>query len=70
MEARDCFIKLTDPTGKRQPVISAHRVWDADKFIASQHKQYSTDAKPGEKLIVSPASKADYNRYVTTGEVQ
>lgn len=52
MEARDCFIKLTDPTGKRQPVISAHRVWDADRFIASQHKQYSSDAKPGEKLIV------------------
>ena len=61
MESRDIYVKLTDPTGKHKPVVNHHRVWDADRFIASQHKQYDTDAKPGEKRIVSQASKSDYS---------
>lgn len=67
MEARDCFIRLSDPTGRYQDVINHHRVWDADRFIASQHRQYSTEAKPGEKRIVAQASKSDYNRYHSKG---
>lgn len=63
MESRDIYVKLTDPTGKHKPVVNHHRVWDADRFIASQHKQYDTDAKPGEKRIVSQASKSDYQKF-------
>lgn len=67
MEARDCFIRLSDPTGRNPDVISHHRVWDADRFIASQHKQYNTDAKPGEKRIVAQASKSDYQKFIAKG---
>ena len=32
MEARDCFIRLADPTEKHKDVINHHRVWDAERF--------------------------------------
>ena len=63
MEARDCFIRLADPTGKHKDVINHHRVWDAERFIEAQHRQYSTEAKPGETRIVIPATKSDYDHH-------
>lgn len=38
MKAQDMHIRLIDPTGKRQPVINQHRVWDRDRFYAAQVK--------------------------------
>ena len=38
--ARDLFVKLTDPTGAKKPVINQHRVWDAERFIAAQVAQH------------------------------
>lgn len=40
MNASDLYIKLTDPSGKHQPIISHHRVWDGKLFMAERRKQY------------------------------
>ena len=53
MEARDIYIKLTDPTGKHKPIINAHRVWDGARFIDSQHNQYDRNAKPEERRVLT-----------------
>lgn len=44
---RDAFIKVTDHlTGK--VTATSHRVWDIDRFMQSQQKQYrDADAKDG-----------------------
>jgi hypothetical protein len=60
MVSRDIYIKLTDPTGKRRPVINHHRVWDGARFIAGQHQQHDRDAKPGERRTVTEATRAEY----------
>lgn len=60
MESRDIYIKLSDPAGKRKPVINAHRVWDGARFIDSQHKQHDRDAKPEDRRIVAEATKQEY----------
>lgn len=60
-EARDIYIKLTDPSGKRKPVINHHRVMgNGAKFIEGQHRQYDREAKPEYRRIVSEATKAEY----------
>lgn len=63
MKARDLFIKLTDPTGKHNPVVNHHRVWDGGRFIAAQHRQYETDAKPDERRTVSESTLDEYRQY-------
>ncbi len=63
MESRDIYIKLTDPQGKKRPTINHHRVWDGAMFIAEQHKQHVTDAKPDETRIVTEATAAEYLEY-------
>lgn len=63
LASRDVFIRLTDPTGKRADVINQHRAWDPEAFVASQVKQYDSDAKPDERLLVTVATEADYRKY-------
>lgn len=58
--SRDVFVRRSDPTGKHAPVITQHRAWDVGLFVASQVKQYDTDAKPDERRIVSIATAAEY----------
>ncbi len=60
MEARDIYIKLTDPNGKHKPVINHHRVWDGARFIDALHKQYDRDAKPEDRRVVTEATKPAY----------
>lgn len=60
MNSRDIYIKLTDPTGKHKTVVNHHRVWDGARFIAGQHQQHNTDAKPGERRVVTEATRAEY----------
>ncbi|KAG1366068.1 hypothetical protein G6F59_018844 [Rhizopus arrhizus] len=58
--SRDVFVRRTEPNGKRPPVITQHLAWDPAEFLASQVKQYDTDAKPEERQTISLATAADY----------
>lgn len=58
--SRDVFVRRTDPNGKRPPVITQHLAWDPAEFLASQVKQYDTDAKPEERQTISLATLAGY----------
>ena len=59
--ARDLFVKLTDPAGKKKPVINQHRVWDAERFIAAQVAQHDGEkTKPEDVRLVTVSSAAEY----------
>lgn len=61
MKAQDMFIKLTDPTGNRAPVINTHRVWDRERFYESQVKLHEDPKKPiADRRLVSVATEAEY----------
>ena len=68
MEARDIYIKLTDPTEKHKPVVTAHRVWDGARFIDSQHKQYEREAKPEDRRVVTEATRIEYRLWRTVSK--
>ncbi|WP_219096585.1 hypothetical protein [Pseudomonas sp. UMAB-40] len=62
MKAQDMFIRLVDPTGKHNPMINAHRVWDRELFYSSQVKQHEDPKKKIEdRRLVSVATEAEYN---------
>lgn len=64
MNSRDIFIRLDDPAGQQAPVISQHRVWDADRFVASQIHQYGEGAREAaDRRRVSVVSADDYRAY-------
>lgn len=63
MKAQDIYIRLTDPTGKHKPVVNQHRVWDRDRFVANQQRQYGEAAKPGDERLVTVVSRDDYTAY-------
>jgi len=65
--SRDVFVRRTDPNGKRPPVITQHLAWDPAEFMASQVKQYDTEAKPDERQTISIATAADYRAQQTKG---
>ena len=56
--SRDVFVRRTDKAGKS--VVTQHLAWDPAEFLASQVKQYDTDAKPEERQTISLATAADY----------
>lgn len=60
MKGEDIYIKLTDPTGRRAPVVNYHRVWDRALFLEAQRKQYEHPSDPADELSVSVASEAEY----------
>ena len=58
MEAKTIYIKL-EKDGKI--VVNQHRVWDTDKFLASQFDQYSgAKVKPEDKYKVSLSNHKEY----------
>ena len=63
MNHQDIYIRLVDPTGKRQPVVNAHRVWDRQLFITSQKNLHEVKAKPDDKLVVEVVTEADYRAF-------
>ena len=64
MNGRDIYVKLTDTFGRRKPVINAHRVWDAELFMASQVEQYQGPKVPAsERRDVSVATEDEYVAY-------
>ncbi|EGP42730.1 hypothetical protein [Achromobacter insuavis] len=59
--SRDVYVQRTDQAGKS--VITQHLAWDSALFLASQVKQYHTDAKPEERQSVALATAAGYRAY-------
>lgn len=60
MQSQDIYVRLTDPTGKRAPVINYHRVWDKQRFILAQKQIHEERAKGGDVRQVSIATEAEY----------
>ena len=56
--ARDLFLKVTTSAGKVR--ITAHRVWDGARFIASMHAEGSKPEKAEDRFTVSEATEQDY----------
>ncbi len=63
MNHQDIYIRLIDPTGKRKPVINAHRVWDRQLFITAQKNMHEVKADPKDKLLVEVATEAEYRAF-------
>lgn len=64
MNPQDLYIQLTDPTGKRQPVINHHRVWDKEKFLESQRKLHEQPKNPADILNVSVSTETQYRAFM------
>lgn len=60
MMGRDLYLRLSDPTGKHEPVINCHRVYDREKFHAAQVTFYATLKNEADKRLVSIATEAQY----------
>lgn len=60
MMGRDLYLRLTDPTGKQEPVINCHRVYDREKFHAAQVTFYATLKTEADRRNVSIATEAQY----------
>ena len=59
--ARDIYVKRTDPTGKHKTVVTQHRVWDAELFMAAQVAQHDGEkTKPEDRRLVTIATRSDY----------
>lgn len=63
MQGQDLYLRLTDPTGQRAPVINAHRVWDRKAFYSAQVKFYETPKNEADKRLVSIATEAEYQAF-------
>lgn len=58
---RDLYLKQTDPTGAKAPILTQHRVWDAEMFIAGQVAQHdSPTTKPEDRRLISVVTLEDY----------
>lgn len=57
MQPRDIYIQLTDPNGIHKQVVNHHRVWDAERFVAAQKKQYEQAKNEEDRRLVSVVSK-------------
>lgn len=62
--AQDLYIKTSDPTGRRAPIISHHRVWDRDLFLRSQLEIYSKKAGTPDHRVVSPCTETEYRQFM------
>ena len=60
MQSQDIYVRLTDPTGKRAPVINYHRVWDKQRFVEAQRKIHEAQAKGDDIRQVSIATESEY----------
>lgn len=62
MQAIDLYVKLEDPTKKHGTIVSHHRVYDEEKFMANLRKQHEQCENEGDRRSVSKASQAEYRR--------
>ena len=63
MNAQDLYIRLEDPAGKHSPIVSHHRVWDRNRFLASLRNTHEVKAEEGDKRNVSVATEAEYRKF-------
>lgn len=64
MNPQDLYIKLTDPSGKRKPVVNHHRVWDKKAFIEAQHKLHEQPKNSADVLKVSVVTESEYRNFM------
>jgi hypothetical protein len=64
MEGRDLYLRYQPVVGKSR--VQQHRVWDGERFFASQTEQYGPgpNKKPEEIQVVTAATRADYLAYI------
>lgn len=62
MKPQDLYLRITDPAGKHKPIVTQHRVWDAERFLANQQRSYAEQKEATDRRIVSLASRDDYKK--------
>ena len=63
MNSQDMYIRLTHPITKNS-IVNYHRVWDKEKFLASQMNFYDgPETKEDERRLVSIATEQEYRHY-------
>lgn len=62
MKSEDLYIRLVDPAGKHQPVITHHRVHDRARFLEAQRETHERRAKGADVRRVEVATEADYRK--------
>lgn len=62
MKPQDLYLRITDPAGKHKAIVTQHRVWDADRFLASQQRAHADQKDPADRRVVSLASRDDYKK--------
>lgn len=63
MQAKDLYIRLRDPAGKHADIVSHHRVWDRERFIAAQRNTHQVKAKDEDSRQVDVVTEADYRQF-------
>ncbi len=58
---RFIYIRHEPPDGKK-PYVTRHLVWDVDRFLASQVRQYDEEAKPEDRHGISLATVDDFRK--------
>jgi hypothetical protein len=61
--SRFIYIRHEPQDGKR-PYITRHLVWDVDRFLASQIRQYGEEAKPDDRQSISLTTESDFRKQV------
>lgn len=62
MRPQDLYLRITDPAGKHKPIVTQHRVWDAERFLANQQRSYAEQKEPSDRRVVNLASRDDYKK--------
>ncbi len=69
MKTQDLYIRLADPTGAHADIVSHHRVWDRELFLATQRQNHEVKAKDGDKRRVTVVTEADYRAFMGYKEI-
>lgn len=58
--ARDLYVRTTEPSGKSH--VAQHRVWDAERFLASLQRQAREQAAKDKKApdVITLATANEY----------
>lgn len=64
MQSQDLYIRITDPNGVRRTIVSHHRVWDRDRFMAATREQYLKPDRDEDKRHISVATEDEYRAFM------
>ncbi|GAQ30249.1 hypothetical protein SAMD00023378_3932 [Ralstonia sp. NT80] len=62
MKPQDLYLRIADPTGKNKVIVTQHRVWDADRFLANQQRAYAEAKESADRRVVSLATSDEYKK--------